>query len=233
MDVCLLIPAYNPEPILLRIIQQLLHDFCHIIVVDDGSSSQNQSIFDDLPKDQITILQHEQNQGKGAALQSGIRHWQENYQHLSHGLVTADADGQHAVEDIRAIGKALQAQPGHLHLGVRNFSQDIPFRSAFGNQVTRAVFKLITKISLRDSQTGLRGIPGTLIESILGITSQGYEYETLMLLKTFEQHIPIDQHPIQTIYIDQNRSSHFKPIRDSYRIYKSLIQFTMTGKCGD
>lgn len=114
--------------------------------------------------------------------------------------------------------------PKALSLGERDFDQEkVPFRSKFGNSCTRNLFKILYHIGLKDTQTGLRGIPNRLIPDFRKLAGDRYEYEMNMLIACSQQRIPIKSITIDTIYVDNNSSSHFHPILDSFKIYKLLL----------
>ena len=229
MEHVILIPAFNPDEKLLKLVGELKEqNFNQIVVINDGSDANSDSIFDQLEQDnEVTILPHATNLGKGAGLKTGLNYIYCNYPNLW-SVITADADGQHKAEDIKAIAEKSKKNFGSLILGARQFSAKIPFRSAFGNIVTKYVFRFFSGITLSDTQSGLRAIPKSFIPALLKIKSNNYEYETEMLLKTKHNDIPIAEHPIETIYIAGNESSHFNPVLDSFKIYFVLLRFFFT-----
>ena len=184
------VPAYQPDEELLRLVQELRRQRPRqlIIVVNDGSSPELRNLFSRLQNYQIEVLHHSQNMGKGQALKTAFQHYLHLLGEAALGVITADADGQHSVEDILALSDALAATPRHLHLGVRDFtaasmkSGGIPWRSRIGNVLTGYIFRKICSTSLYDTQTGLRGIPVSLLKSLINSKSQGYELEMEMLL---------------------------------------------------
>lgn len=142
------------------------------------------------------------------------------------GAITADSDGQHSPECILACVDALIAHPDSLVLGCRCFEgDDVPARSEFGNKCTRVVMKYLTGITVSDTQTGLRGIPASFMEQLLMVKGERFEFETNMLLETKSRHVSILEVPIQTIYIEENKTSHFNPIKDSFKIYMIFGKF--------
>ena len=157
-------------------------------------------------------------------LKTGLRHVLQSLPG-SAGVVTADADGQHSVEDILNVVQALPRERDALLLGVRSFDRWIPLRSRIGNTATRTLFRWISDLDLADTQTGLRGISPTLIAPFLEIRYDRYEFETEMLFICVRDRIPIRQIPIETIYLDDNASSHFSPLLDSMRIYWVLLRY--------
>jgi putative flippase GtrA len=200
--------------------------FTGIVVVDDGSGRDFEATFAAAKgKPGVRVLHHAVNLGKGAALRSGFNYALCEFPELT-GVVTADADGQHHPEDICAVAKGLGQNAGALVLGTRSFSGEVPLRSRFGNTATRWVVRLLIGQSLRDTQTGLRAIPASLLPALLKVPTSGYDFELDMLITAKHSGVPITQVPIRTIYQDSNRSSHFNPLFDSMRIYMVLLRFT-------
>ena len=131
------------------------------------------------------------------------------------------------------MAKELIRDDSRLVLGSRNFnSPDIPARSSFGNKLTSWVFAVMFGQKLMDTQTGLRGIPLKIVPSMLRISGERFEYEMNMLIECRKQKIEIYEIPIETIYIDENSSSHFNPVIDSVKIYllifRSFFSFIFT-----
>ena len=221
----IVIPAYQPDNKLIKLIEKIHEksDF-HILVIDDGSSSKCQKIFDKA-KQYATVLRHEVNQGKGQALKTAFSYIQE--QNIYGTVVTADADGQHKIWDIfRAANKASE-NPNKLILGVRAFTGKVPLRSRFGNSLTKVLFKLQTGVGVTDTQTGLRAFTTNLIPFMLKIEGQRYEYEMNMLLEASKEY-EILEVPIETVYINDNEDSHFRPIKDGLMIYKNIFKFALS-----
>ncbi|OGO90211.1 MAG: hypothetical protein A3F10_06605 [Coxiella sp. RIFCSPHIGHO2_12_FULL_42_15] len=224
MQATIIIPAYQPTAVLLELITELrfVRPQQTIIVVDDGSTQpEAKAVLTKL--NGVNLVKHRVNFGKGQALKTGFRTYLLHADATSPGVVTADADGQHAIADMINLCEKLEGHPESLHLGARHFSKQIPFRSQIGNRCTRFIFKKMLKISIRDTQTGLRGIPKDFLTRLLLLESKGYEFEMEMLLEAGRQKIPIRETDIATIYQDNNRSSHFKPLKDSFKIYRSLF----------
>jgi len=104
----------------------------------------------------------------------------------------------------------------------------VPARSRFGNKVTSAVFKALFGMKITDTQTGLRVIPAEFLPTMLEIEGDRYEYETNMLMALKPAGIPLREVGIETVYINENQTSHFRPIRDSLRIYGLIIKFILS-----
>ena len=225
--IMVVIPSLNPDEKLPNLIKALLEKgFYGVIVVNDGSDENSIEIFEKISKlPRCTVLHHPNNLGKGAALKTAFCHLLENCPDCI-GVVTADGDGQHHPDDIVKTAEKLSPDKREIILGVRNLSAaDIPFRSRFGNMVSAAVFSLFCKSFITDTQTGLRAIPRCCLSDIAKISGERFEYETNMLLSLPKLKISAAQVKIQTIYLDQNASSHFRPVIDSVKIIKSMLLF--------
>ena len=224
-NIYIVIPAYEPDEKLTAVVEELYNETdCKLIVVNDGSGEDKRAVFESI-KGRAVLLEHEHNRGKGAALKTAFAYIKENVSG-SYGVITADADGQHKTADIMRIADALEAHPDRLIMGCRKFTGDIPFRSRFGNNMTRAVFRFAAGVGVSDTQTGLRGFSGSLTNFMLGLSGERYEYEMNMLLEAAREGIAFFEVPIETVYINDNKSSHFKPVRDSLRIYRDIIKFS-------
>ena len=220
----ILIPAYQPNDKLIDLIKELKKD-CDfgIIIVDDGSGNDYANIFDQAKKLDCEVISYPENHGKGYALKTGIQYLKEINE--PDGFVSADADGQHLPSDIIKIAKLLLEKKHDLIIGTRDFSlPEIPLRNKFGNKFSIIMFNSMTGISLNDTQTGLRAYSSSLFDNLLNTEGNRYEYEFNFLLKIKENNIDFIQMPIETVY-DGNKSSHFRPIKDSILIYKPVAKF--------
>lgn len=230
MKNCFIIPAYEPTRTLVELLNELLAKTDYpVFVVDDGS--QDQSIFHNpvFTNKRIILLKHAINLGKGAALKTAFNHILVHHPHIE-GCVTLDADGQHSIGDAITVSAAMQ-KDNVLILGVRNFSfQDkrIPLKSWVGNLLTRYIWRFVTGKKITDTQTGLRGIPVPLMKECLHIAANRYEFEMEMLLKAQEIGVRVHEMPIETIYINNNRGSHFSPFFDSLKIYFVIFRFSLS-----
>ena len=219
-----LIPAYEPDERLVSLVRQLSEDDFQVVVVDDGSSAACEKVFQKIA-DLAAVLRHDINRGKGAALKTGFRYLLERYPKEA-AVVTVDADGQHTAADSRRLTDLAIASPGTLCLGARYLPPDAPLRSRAGNAITRTVFRLVSGANVHDTQTGLRACTLSLLPELLDIEGERYEYEMNMLLTLAKKKIPMKELPIEVIYLDGNRSSHFDPWKDSLRIYRQILKFT-------
>ena len=226
-EIPVIIPSYEPDGKLPALLQELSDGgFENIIIVDDGSGEAYKSIFDEADSfSSVTLLHHAVNMGKGRALKTAFDYVLCRFPDAI-GAITADSDGQHSPECIRACAEALIENPGALIMGCRSFDgDDVPARSQFGNKLTRRAMKYLVGVSVSDTQTGLRGISASFMKSLLTLKGERFEFETNMLMETKKLGIQIIEVPIKTIYIEDNRTSHFNPIKDSIRIYMTFGKF--------
>lgn len=219
-NVAVLIPAYKPDERLIALVDELREKgFTRIVTVDDGGGAPFRPIFEALAG-KAEVLVHEVNRGKGAALKTGIAHIMKT---PGVGVVTADADGQHAPKDVARIADALMIEPDKLILGSRDKAQ-MPPRSKAGNTITCGVFFAATFKWIGDTQTGLRGLPAAALEAFATLEGDRYEYEMNMLLYACREKIAIREVTIETIYIGNNETSHFNPVKDGLRIYALIFR---------
>ena len=223
--ITVVLPSLDPDEKLAAVIDGLLSvGFGDIILVYDGSKQENVHYFEDAARlhPEIHVLTHEVNKGKGAALKNAFSWFLQNRPH-GKGVVTVDGDNQHHPEDTRACCERM-LETGHVVLGCRDFTQkDVPVRSSFGNKTTSAIFKIFCGITLSDTQTGLRAIPAKFLKTFCEVKGDRFEYETNMLLSMKDHGIEFDEQKIRTVYIEENKSSHFRVVRDSWRIYKLIL----------
>ena len=227
MNVTAVVPSLNPDEKFLCVVQGLVESgFESIILVDDGSREENKIWFQRaMEYPQCTLLVHEVNKGKGRALKTAMTHFLSlDNGHV--GIVTLDGDGQHAMPDVVNCAKALEEHTDSLVLGVRNFSgDDVPTRSRMGNNITAGVFRLLCGIPITDTQTGLRGISKEFCSYLLDVKGERFEFETNMLLETRRADVKIFEVPIETLYLEENKSSHFRPFHDSLSIYWLIVKY--------
>lgn len=226
------LPSLDPDERILKLVGMLkqLQGDLELLVIDDGSSVANQHFFDELAEiEGCSVIHHEKNKGKGAALKTAFRYLLARYGEDNFaGCVTADGDGQHLPEDILHIGAELQKNPHALVLGSRVFTgDDVPWKSRFGNHLTSFMFRKVLRLNVTDTQTGLRGLPPGFMKACLALPGDRFEFETEMLLATKKAGYPILEFPIQTVYFDENSGTHFHPVKDACRIYGVIFHYLL------
>ncbi|MFT4258729.1 GtrA family protein [Microbacterium sp.] len=219
-----LIPAYEPDERMLELVDALDEDGCRMLVVDDGSGDDYQPLFDDVCSRGIPVLHQCSNTGKAGALRRGLTYIAGRWP--GEDVVTADSDGQHRPHDIEAVA-AVTAQGDALVLGGRAFTGEVPLRSRVGNAFSRMLFRASTGQRVHDTQTGLRGIPSSRIPDVLSVGGERFAWEMNVLMDFSRRRIPIKEIPIETVYLDGNASSHFRPLRDSLAVLRPMLRYLL------
>ena len=226
-ELAIIIPTLEPSQSFIELLEELneKNDYLNIIVVNDGSPSIYDSIFE-RAKDEYhaTVLTHSVNMGKGQGIKTALNYILKYYPNLK-GAITIDSDGQHTYTDMLKCAEVFYDHPYDLILGSRDFANDVPLKSKFGNVTTRNVLRILTGIDLQDTQTGLRIIPVNYFEPLLTVPGQRFEYELNMLIYTEINDINIIEVPISTIYENNNEGTHFRPVVDSVKIYSVFIKY--------
>lgn len=219
MDPVVVIPAFQPSDSLLLVVRTLRErSAAPIVVVNDGSDDRYAPLFGQVAAvPGATTLAHRTNLGKGRALRTAMEHVLGAHASAP-GIVTADADGQHDVDDVLRVADALRACPSALVLGARQFGPAVPRLNRSGNLLMRWVLARLAGIRLSDTQTGLRGIPAAWLPELTRLTSARFDFETEMLLWVWARGVEIREVPIRTIYFATGRVSHYRPVADSIRI---------------
>lgn len=224
------IPAYQPDQVLVDVTGAMVSRGFSVVIVDDGSDPACNAFFQEAGQ-QAVVLHHEKNRGKGAALRTALQYIADNFSG-EYTVVTVDADGQHKADDAVRVTEEADAHPSALVLGRRDFTQKVPFKSAAGNTSVRILFMLSTGKRLYDTQTGLRAFTGDLIPEMLAIPGNRYEYEMNVLLDFAGRKKPILEVGIETIYVDGNAKTHFRPFLDSVRICRDILKFSASSLIG-
>ncbi|WP_144723395.1 glycosyltransferase [Cellulosimicrobium sp. TH-20] len=219
------VPAYQPDARLVALVDALRAAVPEspVVVVDDGSDRRCGGVFRAVRALGAVVLTVPVNRGKGYALRTGIRWVRDRLP--GHGVVCADADGQHTVLDVLRVAARSQAEPEAVVLGARRFAGDVPVRSRIGNAATRWAFAATTGTRVRDTQTGLRAYGPGLLGDLLAVRGDRYEYELRALLEATRAGRRILEVDVATVYLDDNASSHFRPVADSLRVWAPLLRF--------
>ncbi|MDR6159693.1 glycosyltransferase involved in cell wall biosynthesis [Chryseobacterium sp. SLBN-27] len=211
--ICVLVPTYNNEKTLNRVIDGVLEYTRNIIVVNDGSTDSTSEILSHYS--QIQVINLPINKGKGNGLKTGFRKAKAldyNY------AITIDSDGQHYPDDIPVFVEALlNEKEDVLLIGNRNMSQDgIPKKSSFGNRFSNFWFWFETGIKLEDTQSGYRLYPLHKIPK--KYFTPKFEFEIEIIVRTAWRHVPVKNVPVKVLYDPAERVSHFRPFKDFTRI---------------
>ncbi|WP_317229339.1 glycosyltransferase family 2 protein [Clavibacter sp. MX14-G9D] len=217
-----LIPAYEPDARLPGLVTALVRARPDVIpvVVDDGSGPGHAATFDATRAAGAVVLTQPRNLGKGRALRTGIAY--AGAAHPGEDVVCADSDGQHTAVDVLRVADHVR-RTGSMVLGGRRFDGDVPLRSRFGNAVSRGLLRRASGGSIHDTQTGLRGYPAGSLAWLLEVPGDRFEYELRVLLRAHADGRAVEEIPIQTLYLEGNASSHFRPMVDSGKVLAPLL----------
>ena len=208
-----LIPTYNNEKTLSRVLDGVLSYTPDVIVVNDGSTDSTAAILSGYP--QVEVVTFPKNKGKGKALQEGFQVARaKGYTYV----LTIDSDGQHFPEDIPTFITAIeQEEVPTLLVGDRDMTvEGVPKKSSFGHKFSNFWFHLETGVKLPDTQSGYRLYPLEVIPRRY-FTSK-FEFEIEVLVRSSWRGVPIKPVPIRVLYDPSERVSHFRPVKDFARI---------------
>lgn len=209
---CVIVPTYNNQKTLKKVLDSILDFTSNVIIVNDGSTDQTNEILKQYHH--LTQIHHPKNLGKGRALRNGFRKAiEQNFEYA----ITIDSDGQHFASDIPVFIDAIQKEPNSLLIGSRNMTQEnVPKKSSFGNKFSNFWFKFETGIVLEDTQSGFRLYPLKLIPK--QFYTNKFEFEIEVIVRSAWKGIVVKNIPIQVLYDPAERVSHFRPFRDFTRI---------------
>ncbi len=212
---CVLIPTYNNAGTLQQVLDSVLEVTSNVIIIDDGSTDQTADILKGY-EDNIEIITHDKNRGKGRALRNGFKHA------LTLGYdfaISIDSDGQHFASDLPRFIDEIETNPSSLVIGARNMSQEnVPGKSSFGNKFSNFWYWVETGIKLDDTQSGYRLYPIKALSDTKFFTNK-FEFEVEVIVKAAWRGLNVKNIPIKIHYEPgDKRISHFRPFKDFTRI---------------
>jgi len=214
LECVVIIPTYNNDKTLASVIDRVLKYTDQVIVVNDGCTDSTIEILKSY--DQIEVLTHEVNQGKGLALRNGFKKAVElGFRYV----ITIDSDGQHKPEELPEFIKKIEEEPDSLIVGARNMEQSsVPGKSSFGHKFSNFWYKVETGIDLPDTQSGYRLYPVRLLDGMKFLTPK-YEFEIEVIVRAAWKGINVTHVPVSVYYAPvETRVSHFRPFQDFTRV---------------
>lgn len=223
MKTTVIIPAYNEDVVVGSVVSSVRREgYENVLVVDDGSIDKT----GDCAKSAgAYVASHVINRGKGAAVKTGI---EIALLQNSDIIVTMDADGQHHASDIEKLVRPIVDKEHIIVLGVRNFNNiDMPRWKMLINRFANVFTKIITGISVSDSQSGFRAYSSEAARLILQV-GDGYEYDSMVIREIAKNKMSFTEIPITTIYTEYsknklNRQGVINGLKSMFRILLSII----------
>lgn len=218
-NVAALIPCYFEERFIRDVAERVRAQLDHVLVVDDGSTdatSENARVAG------VEVIQHSVNQGKGAAIKTGLRALSER-PGIEYALIL-DGDGQHAPEEIPRF--LAVANETHAPMFVGNRMSDVekmPWVRKLTNRLMSSQISKVCGQEVPDTQCGFRLIQRELLPAMVAIVTTKFDYETEMLVVASHLGAKIGAVPISTIYGDEKSKIH--PVRDTIRFYQMMARF--------
>lgn len=210
---CVIIPTYNNEKTIQRVVDGVLLFTSNVIIVNDGCTDNTPEILKNYSE--LTQIHFPKNKGKGVALKKGFK------KALNLGYeyaITIDSDGQHYPDDIPVFISELEKDKNCLLIGERNMVQDtVPKGSSFGHKFSNFWYWVETGEKLTDTQSGYRLYPLLTLDKIKFYTAK-FEFEIENIVKASWRGIHVKNVPIKVLYDPDERVSHFRPIKDFARI---------------
>lgn len=225
INIGILVPTYNNLKTLIKLVQDLLAMQVAIIIVNDGSNDGTKQYLEQINlTNQVVVLHHEVNKGKGKALLTGFQYMLESG--FTHAI-TMDSDGQHSVKDLLSFIDNIEKAPNSIWLGARNLNQEhVPQKSSLGNRFSNFWVWVQTGLQLPDTQTGFRAYPLSKILNKQYYSSK-FEFEIEVIVRNQWSGTDIKSLPINVFYPPSHeRVSHFRPAKDFFRI--SVLNTVLT-----
>lgn len=212
------IPAYDEEKHIHDVVRRTRQKLDNVLVVDDGSVDKTA---DRAREAGAEVIVHEENQGKGETIKTGLRHWLDRQFDF---VIILDADGQHRPEEIdRFVEVAVSADEPKLILGTRmNDVSSMPLVRRIVNRWMSDRISALCNQKIPDTQCGFRMLHRQLIPELLGGAAR-FDYETEMLIVASRKGFQIASVPISTVYSDEVSSIH--PVRDTIRFFKLMRRY--------
>lgn len=215
MEMIALISAFNEGRYIAGVIGKAKKYCREIIVVDDGSEDNTS---DEAKLSGATVLRHDINKGKGAAIGTGISYLTgRNFD----AVVLMDADAQHDPDDIPVLAECMERTAADIVIGSRMHNpEDMPWIRLVTNRFMSWILRKYTKISLTDTQCGFRLIKKHVINS-LNLNADKFEIESELIIKAAAKKFKVSEAPVKTIY--GSEKSKIRPFRDTLRFIKFML----------
>jgi len=218
MNIQIVLPVHNEEGRVLQVLKDLSKFKFDVVVVDDGSVDTTNKILKKFTvhSSRFTLLNHQINLGKGAALKTGCEH---AFSHGADAVIMMDSDGQHSVSDLSLFVEKLESKKYDLVLGSRNLSLGVPLVRYVGNKIASLIVSIMYHIYVSDLISGFRAMTKNGYKKVKW-ESTGYGVETEMIIRMKKENLNYCEIPVATIYYDGYKGV---SILDSFGVLANLI----------
>lgn len=216
--ICAIIPALNAERSIATVVAQSRRHIEPVLVINDGSTDATGEVAKEVG---ATVLRHDVNRGKGAALKTGFA-WA-----LAQGfdaVITLDADAQHLPSEIPKFLEAREETGADLIIGGRShlFPQMLP-RRRLANQFSAACISIASGVRVTDSQSGFRLYSANLLRAIK-LRTDGFDMESEVIVRAGRRKLKVVTIPIDLGFVNGIATSHYKPLKDTLRIAWTVMR---------
>jgi glycosyltransferase involved in cell wall biosynthesis len=211
--ICAVIPSFENQATIGRLIKETRRYIDQVVVVDDGSSDNTARLAEEAG---AHVLRLQKNRGKGNALRVGFRYANANG---FDAIITLDADFQHDPAEILKFIESYRKNNLQIVIGNRLHAKDKIPRIRYGpNKIGTYLFSWLIGRNIKDSQCGFRLYDRKVMETI-HILNDGFEAEADILLRAGKRGYDIGFVPVEPIYFSGNQhKSTYRPIKDTFRI---------------
>lgn len=230
----IVIPTYNPTHLLISTLRDLYQypalQSLDMLLINDGSEANNPFIQEARKNSRLTVIEHTDNKGKGAAIKTAIKYIIDTHMSVDY-IITVDSDGQHLGKDVITLLESITQNGDGVHIGARRLEKSkTPLRSFIGNAFSRKLFAALYACELQDTQSGLRVYPSKAFHTLLSLKSNRYEFEMEAIIELLRKKIKVHEIPIETVYFNKNKASHFRPLKDSSRVIWVILKLWIKRK---
>ena len=213
--IAIVIPAYNESATIKDLATRCLKILDMVIVVDDGSTDDTVKQLEGVD---VVLLKNEQNSGKATSLWNGMQY---AIGQKIEQIVTLDGDGQHFPEDVPLLINAAEENPTCMIIAARlNKRENAPKSRLRANEIADFWVSWAAGQKINDSQSGYRLYPADLLSNPkLSVSRKhGFVFESEIIIQAVRLGHPCKTVAIDSVYLENSRASHFKPVADITRI---------------
>ena len=221
MNIFVVVPLFNEEKYIVKVLKDLSRYNLPSIVIDDGSTDRSIMKIKDSRIKNITVLQHKINLGKGAAMKTGADF---AFSHEADAVIFVDSDGQHDMADLPKFIESLSSGDFEVVFGSRNYGYGVPLVRYLGNKFASVVMSWFFKIYISDVVCGFRGMTKDAYNK-LRWDSSGYGVESEIVARLGKKRLKYCEVPVKTIYLNKVKGV---TILDAIGIFGDILKWKLT-----